>query len=224
MGWFSLGRLFGKKQRPADGRGSEAIGPGVVGEAAALPLAAPTPVPAAEGAGTEEGELADSLLADARKLDAAGDRDGALAVLGALLDRAPDSAEARAARAKILLARGEYARAAADYRRAVALGDDGLEAHYGLGTALEKWAEKSEADEDAAGAAERYRDAALEYKAVLWRRPDYPPACYSLGCVYARMGKKDDALYYFRKALGRVEKGSDLERRVRYAMKLMGEY
>ena len=99
-----------------------------------------------------------------------------------------------------------------------------MEPNGGVVTPREKGAEKWGAGGGGGGASEKYRDAALEYKAVLWRRPDYPPACYSLGCVYARMGKKDDALYYFRKTLERAEKDSDLARRARYNMKLLGEY
>lgn len=225
-GWFSLGRLFGRKPRPGAGGGGGEIGPGTVGGSASLPLAAPSPLPAPANAPGEDGDrdLAEMLLADARKLNEDGDPEGAISVLGALLDRTPDLAEAWGARAAILLARQEYARAVDDYRKALAIGGGDIETHYGLGTALEKWAEKTEAEGDARGAGEKYRDAALEYKAVLWRRPEYPPACYSLGCVYARMGKKDDALYYFRKTLERVEKDSDMARRTRYNMKLMGEY
>ena len=225
-GWFSLGRLFGRKPRPVTGGEREVVGPGTVGEPAALPLAAPSPLPAPAGSGAEDGdrELAEMLLGDARSLAEKGDTGGAIVVLGALLEQAPDFAEAWGARAKFLLANQEYARAVEDYRKAVAIEGGDIESHYGMGTALEKWAEKIEAEEGGGGASEKYRDAALEYKAVLWRRPDYPPACYSLGCVYARMGKKDDALYYFRKTLERVEKDSDLARRARYNMKLLGEY
>ncbi len=215
-GWFSLGRLFGRKASADAGAAGR--------DAASVPLAAPSPAPAPEDAGAEEAghELADALLADAAALEGRGDAEGALAVLGALLERSPDRADARAARGKILLSRREYALAADDYRRAVSTGDGDIESHYGLGTALAKWAEKIEAEGDAGQAGEKYRDAALEYKAVLWRRPDYPPACYSLGCVYARMGKTDDAVYYFRRTLDRVEKDSEMARRVMYNMKLLG--
>ena len=225
-GWFSLGRLFGRKPRPVTGAASEVVGPGTVGEPAALPLTAPSPLPAPAGSGAEDGdrELSEMLLGDAGSLAEKGDTGGAIAVLGALLEKAPDFAEAWGARAKLLLAKQEYARAVEDYRKALAIEGGDIESHYGMGTALEKWAEKIEAEGGGGGASEKYRDAALEYKAVLWRRPDYPPACYSLGCVYARMGKKDDALYYFRKTLERAEKDSDLARRARYNMKLLGEY
>lgn len=226
-GWFSLKRLFGGGQGHGTPAGSPhgAFAPLTIRETASLPRAAPFPLPASAESGADEGGggRAGMLLGDARDLAEVGDRDGALAVLTALLARVPDSAEALRTRAGLRLAQGEYGAAVDDYRRAVAIGGGDLEAHYGLGTSLEKWAEKLEAEGAGNKAAEKYRDAAIEYKTVLWARPDYPPACYSLGCVYARMDKRDDALHYFRKTLERVEKDSELARRVRYNMKLMGE-
>jgi tetratricopeptide (TPR) repeat protein len=227
-GWFSLRRLFGGRPRP--GAGTEppipAPVPVTIRETASLPIAAPFPLPASAEPGEDErGEgLAGMLLGDARALAERGDCDGAIAVLTALLERAPDSSEAWRARGGLLLAEGEYRRAVGDYRRAIAAGGGDIDSRYGLGTALEKWAETLDAEGAGEEAAERYRAAAAEYKAVLWKRPDYPPACYSLGCVCARMHKRDDAVHYFRKTLEQAENDSELARCARYNMKLLGEY
>ena len=227
-GWFSLRRLFGA--RPHPGLKTEPLRPAPVPvsirETVSVPRAAPLPLPASAEPGADERQegVTGMLLGDARALAEHGDGDGAIAVLTALLERAPESFEAWRLRGGLLLAKGDYRRAVGDYRRAIAAGGGDIDSRYGLGTALEKWAETLDAEGAGEAAAERYRAAAAEYKAVLWKRPDYPPACYSLGCVCARLHNRDDAAHYFRKTLEQAEDDSELARRARYIMKLLGEY
>jgi len=126
-------------------------------------------------------------------------------------------------RARLRLAQEMYALAADDYRRVIEMEGEEIDSLYGLGTACEKLAEKLDAAGKRDEASERFRDAAAAYKKVIWRDPRYAPAYYSLGCVYARMGMRADAVHYFRKARAIAGEDTEIARRARYNIGLLGE-
>ncbi|MDD5557781.1 MAG: tetratricopeptide repeat protein [bacterium] len=167
---------------------------------------------------------ADGLFAEAVSFLAHGDEGGAAAILSALLEQHPGHAAAHRERAGIRLRMGEYAAAAEDFRRAAGHGPADVDLQYGLGTACEREGERLQSAGREREAHERYRDAAEAFKQVLWLEPGYAPALYSIGCVYARLGKRDDAVHYFRRAAEGAGEGSDLERRARYNLRLLGDY
>jgi tetratricopeptide (TPR) repeat protein len=166
----------------------------------------------------------DDALIEARALAADESEDEALLMLRGLIAENDEFMEAYLERAKIYLNKNMYEAAARDFREAISCDADNMEAHYELGITCEKWAEKLEASGDAARAFEKFREAIVEYKKTLWLSRGYPPAYYGLGCAYARLGMREDARYYFKRAIGSAKPGSDLARRARYNVQLLGGY
>jgi len=166
----------------------------------------------------------DAALEEARALEAEGSHEEALLIVSSLIADNDEFMEAYLERAKMYLNRNRYDLAARDYREAISCSADNIEAHYGLGTTCEKWAERMEASGDAGRAFEKFREAIVEYKKALWQSRGYAPAYYGLGCAYSRLGMQEDARYYFKRAMDSAARGSDLERRARYNMQLLGEY
>lgn len=171
-------------------------------------------------------EKSDEALRQVRAREGAGDdRDAeSLRALDRLIGSNPEYAEAYLERAKIYLRQKLYERAVEDYRKVLSCGGDEVEGHYGLGTVYGKWGEQLSSVKRADMASEKYRDAIAAYKEVLWRCPGYAPACYSLGCTYARLGQREDAAFYFQKTVEHAGRDSDLSRRARYNISLMGGY
>jgi tetratricopeptide (TPR) repeat protein len=168
--------------------------------------------------------MQDKALDEARALEAEGLDEEALSLVNSVLAGNEDFMEAYLERAKIHLNRNTYDLAARDYREAISCSASSVEAHYGLGLACEKWAERLEASGNSARAYEKFREAVLEYKKTLWYSHGHAPAYYGLGCAYSRLGMREDARYYFKRAIENAEHNSDLARRARYNMQLLGEY
>lgn len=126
--------------------------------------------------------------------------------------------------ASALMEQGLYEKAVEEYRRILIFKKNDREARCSLGTVYEKWAEKFERERNFTEAWNKYRDAVVEYKKALWSDPSYSPAYYGLGCVYARMGMRDDAVHYFKKVLEISAEGSELSSRARHNLRLMGVY
>ena len=165
-----------------------------------------------------------NALQKAKELRAQG-RDGeALMILEDALEYNPENAVAYLERAELFLSKKQYDYAANDYRAAIYHGETGGKVHYGLGTAYEKQAEKLESTGTKKDAMDKYRDAVAEYKEALWQDHDYALAYYSLGCVYSRMGMREDAIYYFKKTLRTASRGSEVINRARYNIRLLGGY
>ncbi|MCX6356636.1 MAG: tetratricopeptide repeat protein [Candidatus Aureabacteria bacterium] len=162
-------------------------------------------------------------LQEARTLAAGGKTEDALLLVSGLIDGNPEHPDAYLERAVIYLRQKQYDRAAEDYRRVISCRGSDMEAYYGLGTVCEQWAETLFSRGKEKEAYDRYRDAIAAYKEVLWRAPGYAPAFYSLGCVYSRLGKTQDAAYYFKKTVETADAESDIARRARYNISLMGE-
>jgi len=169
-------------------------------------------------------ETQDTALEEAKALEAEGSHEEALLIVSSLIADNDEFMEAYLERAKIYLNRNMYDLAARDYREAISCSANNIEAHYGLGTICEKWAERLEASGDAGRASEKFREAIVEYKKALWQSRGYAPAYYGLGCAYSRLGMREDARYYFKRAMDSAARGSDLARRARYNMQLLGEY
>lgn len=165
-----------------------------------------------------------SAIERARALIAMGKADAALDLLRSAQASQPERADICRERARLYLSRGMYEPAAEDFGKLIAFGEADIDSYYGLGTACEKWAEKLESSGKAKEASEKYRDAIAAFKQVVWRQHAYAPAYYSLGCVYARLSRRDDAIYYFRKAVETSGAGSDLARRAAYNIQLLGGY
>jgi len=135
-----------------------------------------------------------------------------------------DGSDIARQRARILLSQGMYESAAEDFWKIIATGGGDLDSYYSLGTAYEKWAESLDAAGKEKEASERYRDAIAAFKQAIWLNHAYAPAYYSMGCIYARLKMRDDALHYFRKAIENSEAGSDLARRAAHNVQLLGGY
>lgn len=165
-----------------------------------------------------------SVYEAAKKVRESGQEARALMLLDDALKLNPELREAYVDRAAIYLDMEKYDSAADDYRKAITLGESGVHTRYGLGTAYEKQAEKMTSQGNREKAAELYRDAVEEYKEVLWQDHKYAPAYYSLGCAYSRLDRREDALHYFRKAVDTADRGSDLARKARYNLRLLGGY
>jgi tetratricopeptide (TPR) repeat protein len=127
-------------------------------------------------------------------------------------------------RAQSYTKQGKHDLAIENYQKAITLGDEGIETRYGLGTAYEKLAEDLEASGKREESLEKYRDAIAEYKKVLWEKPNHIYALYSLGCVYARLGEREDALYFLKKTVQYADRKSDLASRARHDIRLLGGY
>lgn len=169
-------------------------------------------------------ETQDDALDEARALEAKGLDEEALLIVSSLIVDNDEFVEAYLERAKIYLNRNMFDLAARDYREAISCSASSVEAHYGLGITCEKWAERLEASGDSPRAYEKFREAILEYKKTLWYSRGYAPAYYGLGCAYSRLGMREDALYYFKRAMESAERGSDLARRARHNVQLLGGY
>lgn len=163
-------------------------------------------------------------IEEARELRQEGRDEDALLLLNYLIADDDNFMEAYLERAKAYLSRNAYDLAARDFREAISCRADNAEAHYNLGIAYEKWAEKLEASGEAARAGEAFQKAILEYKMSIWCDPAYAPGYYGLGCAYSRMGMREDARHYFQRAVESAEHGSDVARRARYNMLLLGGY
>jgi hypothetical protein len=166
----------------------------------------------------------DDALDEARALEAKGLDEEALLIVSSLIVDNDEFVEAYLERAKIYLNRNMFDLAARDYREAISCSANSVEAHYGLGITCEKWAERLEASGDSPRAYEKFREAILEYKKTLWYSRGYAPAYYGLGCAYSRLGMREDALYYFKRAMESAKRGSDLARRARHNVQLLGGY
>jgi len=181
----------------------------------------PTPVATQSAAPSES---VDEVIRRARSLVGAEREEEALHILDNLIEVNPNCAEVYMERAAVYQRQKQYARAVDDYRKVITYSHDKQEARYGLGGIYEKWAEELSSRGQRAEASKKFRDAIAEYKEVLWRRPGYPFACYSLGCVYSRLGQREDAIFYFKKTIENSQSDSDLSRQARYNLRLMGEY
>ncbi len=195
-----------------------------------------SPVPASPGYGDDRFaaprqlpvdsamETLDDAIEEAIELREEGRDEDALLFLNGLIADNDDFMQAYLERAKIYLSRGMYDLAARDFREAISCRASSVEAHYNLGITREKWAEKLEASGDGARAYEEFHEAILEYKRSIWYGPGYAPAYYGLGCAYSRMGMRDDARHYFQRAVENAEHDSDVGRRAKYNMLLLGGY
>ncbi len=209
--WF-LGRLF-KRKADKKSAGSQ------VGPIDEKPLVAR----ATYGLGKKIRD-ADTSLRLARVLARAGREKEALRILNTIAGKSPGRADIYLERAELYMKENSYKLAAEDYNRVITLGGGNTKLYYSLGTAYEREAEKLESEGKKEEAFEKYRDAIAEYKRVLWQEHDHLQAYYSLGCVYTRLGRRDDAIYYFRKTLARAGNNSDLARRSRYNIRVLGGY
>lgn len=169
-------------------------------------------------------ETRGDALEEAGDLRREGRDEDALLFLNGLIADDDESAEAYLERAKIYLSKGVYDLAERDCREAISCRESSVEAHYNLGIACEKRAERLEATGDGARAYEKFREAIVEYKRSIWYDRGYAPAYYGLGCACSRMGMRDDARHYFQKAIENAERDSDMARRARYNMLLLGGY
>ncbi|MCX6355192.1 MAG: tetratricopeptide repeat protein [Candidatus Aureabacteria bacterium] len=169
-------------------------------------------------------ESVDEIIRRAQSLVGGGREEEALRILGNLIEGNPKYAEAYMERATVYVRQKQYSRAVDDYQKIIAYSRDKQEARYGLGGVYEKWAEELSSRGQRAEASKKFRDAIAEYKEVLWRRPGYPFACYSLGCVYSRLGQREDAIFYFKKTVENSQSDSALTRKARYNLRLMGDY
>ena len=116
----------------------------------------------------------------------AGDWDGALADLQAVVAAAPDAYAPQVDLARLLHSMGNYPDAIAQYQAALNLVPAAAEVHYLLGQALR---EQNNLD-----------TASLQEQAALQAYPDFPNANYELGVILAQQGNTDQALYRFQRA------------------------
>jgi tetratricopeptide (TPR) repeat protein len=168
--------------------------------------------------------IRDDAIEEARTLAAEGRDEDALLLLNGLILENDEFMAAYLERAKIYLHKGVYDLAVVDFREAISCRAGNVEAHYNLGIAYEKWAEKLEAAGGGPRAYEKFREAIGEYKKAVWYDPGYAPAYYGLGCACSRMGMRDDARHYFQKAIETSERDSGIARRARYNLLLLGGY
>ncbi|MEJ2745466.1 MAG: tetratricopeptide repeat protein [bacterium] len=148
------------------------------------------------------------VIEEAKWLAADGMVEDALLLLNGLILDNDNFMEAYLERAKLYLNKGMYDLAEKDFREAISCRASSVEAHYNLGIAYEKWAEKIEATGDGARAHEKFREAIREYKKAVWHDHGYAPAYYGLGCVCSRLGMRDDARLYFQKSLENANRDS----------------
>ncbi|HYC97417.1 tetratricopeptide repeat protein [Brevundimonas sp.] len=124
------------------------------------------------------------LIARAGRLSEAGDHDGALALLGAAIEREPGNAEALRARGQARLAARDYDGARADYDRAVDLDPADHAAAAGQGVA-------------ALGQG-RYDEAVVALSVALRLDPADVRALSARGAAYYQLGRSDRSLADYR--------------------------
>lgn len=140
-----------------------------------------------EAAERSAGAKPDVRLGIAARLDAVGDRDGALRVYEDTVRAVPASVEARLQLGTAMLRRNRPGDAEAHLREAARLAPSSAEAHGQLAVAL--------------GLQGRYADSIAANQQALALKPDWAAARGNLGYGLAQAGRMDDAIKEYRAAL-----------------------
>ena len=126
------------------------------------------------------------LMRAARKREAAGDLNGAVAIYEEVLSREPDHAGALHGIGVLMNRREEFSRAAEWLERAVAAGPNDPVRHVDLGESYRNLGQ--------------YREAIGCCLTALRLRPDYPEGLNTLGLALQGLGDRNGALQQFRHA------------------------
>ncbi len=138
------------------------------------------------------------LQQQASALYQSGALEDALAICGTILKRHPELANVQAFAGMIALKLGDNAGAARFYRAAVDRQPKFIEAHYNLGTALQRGG--------------RLDDAVASFRAAIALRPDLAPAHHNLGNALMALGQLAEAEAAYRTTLALAPDAPDTVR------------